>query len=222
MLHAVYHNKGNLYKRYIRERDGFEGNVYAEDEITSIFLGTQEFLETEYVWQIWRAIVGDEISPPNQPQIPESVVIQFWPRRGNEPDAMITFGWPNKVERHLLIEFKWDAPESGVGQLQKQWMEFLTEKERENALHLFIAKNTGPAYSYLDQWNMRPITWLQVRSRLQMCKREGKLETYCRLIDCFFRKIGVHRFSGFSGIKELPEFLDTKPERIFFTASIES
>ena len=219
MLHAVYHNKGNLYKRYIRERDGLEGNVYAEDEITSIFLGTQEFLETAYVWQIWRAIVGEEINPPNQFQPPESATIQLWPRRGIEPDAMITFCWPNKVERLLLVEFKWDAPESGVGQLQKQWTEFLTDKERQNALHLFIAKDTSPARTHLDQWNIYPITWLQVRSRLQTCQRVGKLETFCKLMDHFFHKIGIHPFCGFSGMQASPEFLDTKPPQIFFSAT---
>ena len=58
MLHAIYHNKGALWKRYIGHRDQREGNVYAEDEVTSAFLGTQDFLDVNDVWQIWRVIFG--------------------------------------------------------------------------------------------------------------------------------------------------------------------
>lgn len=218
MLHAIYHNKGQLWKRYIGQRDGLEGNVHAEDEITSAFLGTQEFLDPEHVWRLWQAIVGEKIIPPNAEHSPVSFAIKLWPRRGIEPDAMITFVWSNCAERHLMIEFKWDAGESGDGQLEKQWKEFLSDNERENALHLFIAKDIGPALPYLNQWRMCPITWLHVRSALMSIPRDGKLATYCDLMDRFLEKIQIYPFNGFC---RLPEAPDLPPNRfgdpIFFT-----
>lgn len=217
MLHAVYHNKGALWKRYIGDRDGSEGNVHAEDEITSTFLGTQVFLETEHVWQIWLAIVGKELFPLNVEQQPESVSIKLWPRRGIEPDAMLTFAWPSGETRHLLMEFKWNSGESGDGQLEKQWDEFLNPDERDNALHLFISKDVGPALTHLGQWPIYPITWHELRSKLQMLPREGKLQTYCDLIDHFLEKIGIHPFSGFSGIPTSPSS-NKFTGRIFFAA----
>jgi len=220
MLHAIYHNKGKLWQRYVGHRDGLEGNVHAEDEITSAFLGTQVFLDTVHVWKLWQAIVGDEITPPNETLPPASCAIKLWPKKSRiEPDALITFAWPNDVIRHLLIEFKWDAGESGDNQLIRQWDEFLTADERNNSWHLFIAKDISPALPYCNKWRIRPITWLHVRSALCSIPRDGKLAVYCDLMDKFFLKIKIYPFKGF---RHLPESCDMHTNRLWHVISSKS
>lgn len=222
MLHAIYHNKGSLWRRYIGHRDEREGNVYAEDEITSAFLGTQNFLEVNDIWQIWEVIIGESLYPPDVQYPPERFEIALWPRRKIEPDALITFFWPNNEKLHLLIEFKWDAGESGTNQLEKQWKEFLTKDERDNAWHLFISKDISAAVPYIHKWRLIPITWLQVRSALQKVntKKEtignGNLVKYCNLMEKFMKKIQIFPFGGFNRLEDFPELPDAKNEFIFF------
>lgn len=204
MLHAVFHNKGSIWRRYIGHRDGSDGNVYAEDEITSVFLGTQQFLDTAQIWKIWHSVIGNDIAPLNESQPPASCKIDLWPRRGIEPDAFITFHWPNNIKRHLLIEFKWDAGESGDNQLKRQWEDFLTSEERLNTFHLFIAKDTSPGLMRLKECPILPLTWLQIRSALKSVAHDDKLALYCNLMDKFFEKIQIYPFTGFSNLPESP------------------
>jgi hypothetical protein len=115
------------------------------------------------------------------------------------------------------MEFKWNSGESGKGQLKTHWDEFLNPDERDNALHLFISKDVGPALLHCDQWPIYPITWHKVRSKLQTLPRKGKLQTYCDLMDHFMEKIGIHPFSGFSGLPVSPGSKNPTG-RIFFAA----
>lgn len=222
MLHAIYHNKGNLWKRYLGHRDELERNVFAEDEITSAFLGTQNFLNPKDVWQIWQTIVGADLSPQNVTSPPEFVDIQLWPRREIEPDALISFNWSNGIKGYLLIEFKWDAGESGENQLEKQWSKFLNKDERENAWHLYISKDISAAVPHLNQWRIRPITWLQVRSALKKVRdsekimQEGTLLKYCDLMDRFMEKIQIFPFNGFCNLPESQGFLEPEGDFVFF------
>ena len=225
MLHAIYHNKGSLWRRYIGHRDERDGNVYAEDEITSAFLGTQNFLGVNDVWRIWEVIIGKDLYPSNIKFSPERFEIKLWPRIQIEPDALITFFWPNNVKILLLIEFKWNAKLSSPNQLEKQWKEFLTKDERENAWHLFISKDISAAVPYIDKWRIIPITWLQVKSALKKVspKKEtmsnGNLVKYCNLMVKFMDKIQIRTFGGFNHLTDIPVLPNAIKEFIFFKSN---
>jgi hypothetical protein len=124
------------------------------------------------------------------------------------------------MRRILLIEFKWRAPLSGENQLHRQWREYLTEDERENALHLFIAPEISSGMSAQqskDVWGDRLvlITWMQIRRILQVVSNENNtgLGRWAIVADKFLERIGISSFSGFNYLGEYaPHSLDiSKP-----------
>jgi len=145
-----------------------------------------------------------------------------------EPDAVVHMVWPDNVSRILLIELKWHAPLSGNNQLHRQWREYLTAEEREQALHLFIAPEISAGIQatennddYGNVWlqgnRLIPISWLHIRSILNKLSNESlPLLRWAHLANNFLEAIGIRKFAGFGYIKtnlSLPEYL---PENIFW------
>lgn len=146
MLHAIEKSKTRISRRYLGYRDGIELRVSEEDEITSTVLGPLDFLTAAENHRFWQRLLASvkhaNFLPPSQPS---NVEFGFWERRiandasGTiEPDAIVRMCWPDGSTRTLLIELKWRAPLSGEDQLHRQWLQYLTEMERQTALHLLL------------------------------------------------------------------------------------
>jgi hypothetical protein len=163
MLHAIEKSKTRIPTRYLGDRDGIELRVSEEDEITSTVLGPLDFLTAAENHRFWQRLLASvkhaNFLPPTQPS---NVEFGFWERRiandasgAIEPDAVVRMYWPDGSVRILLIELKWRAPLSGEDQLHRQWLQYLSEAERQTALHLFIAPNVSAgewAQSSNDVW----------------------------------------------------------------------
>ena len=152
MLHAVVQNKTAYYKQYFQQKD--ESTKYArlEDELTSSFIGPHAFMSTNAVFLFWNAFLGNSLIP--DPLIldekPIMHELRLWPSRivsGTriEPDAQLIFQYANGEKSILLIEFKWRSGLSGADQLERQWLEYLNESDRQNAYHVFIGLDTSRA-----------------------------------------------------------------------------
>lgn len=234
MLHAVNLNKTKFYKRYLGEKDEPE-NVKAEDEIASIILGPLSFLpacDNQLFWGQVLAANGKEEFLTTEPV--SNVQYHFWPRRQGqigsiEPDLFVQFQWPDKTEKYLLVELKWNAKLSGSDQLHKQWQYFLTDTEKTNALHIFIGHDVSEAAaapkddeSGGDVWQPEDklvlFSWLQLRTYLKkFLHSDSHLNRWAFLADSFLDRVGVQKFNGFEHIDiqcSLPEIL---PDRIFWS-----
>lgn len=214
MLHAIKSKKSKSHERYKGLREDGERHVREEDEVTSIILGPLDFLPTQEAYSFWKQL-ADEQAPsekrlPTEP--PADLRHQFWPRRpvkdGGwvEPDLVVRLKWP-ECERILLVELKWRAPLSGKDQLRRQWSEFLTNSERQDALHLFIAPETSAAHAEAainpNLWSgsLLAIPWLSVRGALaKVAQEESGLARWAARADFFLGQIGIHRFRGFSAL----------------------
>lgn len=212
MLHSTTKKKGTLYKRYLGGRDGKEGNVHEEDEITSAVLGPLDFLADEDVFLFWTKLLGSvghsEFFPTTRPL---SIDMKMWNRRTTmdgvvEPDVVVEMEWPDD-RRTLLIEMKWHAPLSGEDQLHRQWSFYLEQQERDKGLHLLIAPDIAAglkAKNKKDVWQGKLvlIQWLKIRSILGGLKKSEKaIGRWANHADYFLERIGVQRFDGFSQLK---------------------
>jgi hypothetical protein len=221
MLHATARAKSRLYQRYLGKRDEDERRVHEEDEITSTIFGPLDFMQTEEVEQFWRQLlksVGQASFLPDQR--PRQITMTLWDRRGIEPDMVIRFDWPDNTYTILLVELKWRAPLSGDKQLHRQWQEYLSDAERKNALHLFIAPETSSAYAAMNNteaggnvWaesapstqtdtalgRLIPIPWIRIRLTLaELAAQPTSRGKWASAADRFLDKIGIQRFSGFT------------------------
>jgi hypothetical protein len=129
---------------------------------------------------------------------------------------MIEFSWEDKNVKPLvlLIELKWKAPLSGEDQLQRQWQEFLSEQERKNALHLFIAPETSAGAAARDDrvWQGRLVLlpWMEIKTTLKKLMTEGSsLARWAGLVNEFLEKIGIQGFNGFSRLALSQESQDS-------------
>ena len=139
--------------------------------------------------------------------------------------------WPNNVSRILLIELKWHAPLSGDDQLHRQWMQFLNDDERKQALHLFIAPEISMAIQaptneaaggnvWLQGDRLVPISWLHIRAILDKLTNENlPLNRWAQLTNKFLEAVGIRKFTGFGYLNtnlnfSLPKHL---PENIFWS-----
>lgn len=209
MLHAVIQGKTKYYRQYLGVRaDDGEKHIALEDELTSTFLGPQAFMTTAEVYCFWKTLLEHQKFPD---EAPKKHMIQLWPSRkitdgGRvEPDAHLTFEWENGTQCILLIEFKWKSGLSGEDQLRNQWLNYLSDKERKNAIHIFIGFDTGSAIlasNLSDIWNGRliPFTWLKVRELLNKNSNAGLqgLTNWASATNQYLEKIGVRKFEGFS------------------------
>lgn len=219
MLHAFNHGKSHLYRRYLGHREMGEKRVCEEDEITALLMGPLDYMPASAVELFWRGLVerqGHRISPGFPSATASHVRMRFWPRRGIEPDLVVELGWASGERRILLVEFKWNAPLSGEWQLQRQWLEYLTEEERADAYHLFIAPDISSglnAVSSHDVWNGQLIlhSWISVLNGLRHIKTEYVgLQSWIRQTEVFLDKLGIVRFEGFHGLG-MPPTLDRSP-----------
>jgi len=238
LLHASFHNKTAFFKRYHAGYSRLEGErIPAEDEITSTFLGTLDFMHPDGVFSLWQEIFN--VAGRSQSLLPDglphncqlqSASIKLWPRRGEqgiriEPDAFIEFQWQTGHRRLLLVEFKW---ESGLSprQLQRQWTEFLSADEQLYACHVFIAKNisAGIASKNIednvwgdnDENRLLMVPWEQIRTAfLRLGRANGEiteLSRFAKYMDGFLEKIGIGHFGGFKTLTipdTLPPMLST-------------
>jgi hypothetical protein len=237
MLHAVEKGKSKYFERYHGKRDSLELKVSEEDEITSTILGPLEFLSVSDHYQLWRHLLNEVGRAKFLPEIlPLKITLDLWPRRVAadtnkyiEPDAIVHMVWPDNESRILLIELKWRAPLSGNDQLHRQWMQYLTAEEREQALHLFIAPEISAGIQATENENaggnvwlqgnrLIPISWLHIRSILDKFANESlPLYRWAQLTNKFLEAIGIRKFTGFGYINtnlSLPEYL---PEKIFWS-----
>lgn len=237
MLHAIDRRKSNAYQQYFKNRPKDGRRVCSEDEITSTIFGPQEFLQTEDVFRFWVKILNvSKCSQILGTQIPDRVQFSFWPSRIDqasgrriEPDATISFFWKDGKEVILLIEFKWNSPLSGDDQLYRQWKGFLSETERQHAIHLFIAKEIGAGIGALNDnrfqnvWStpdgnkLALVPWMQIRSTLKVFSAEDSaLGRWARLTDNFLQRVGIKRFAGFDHLTKRPDLNSPVPSPIFW------
>lgn len=228
MLHSTMKKKGTLYKRYLGDRDGKEGNVHEEDEITSAVLGPLDFLADEDVFLFWTKLLGSEGHSDFFPTTPpRSIEMKMWNRRtaldggSVEPDVVVEMAWPDD-RRTLLIEMKWRAGLSGDDQLQRQWNFYLEHQEREKGLHLLIAPDVAAgveAKNDDDVWHGKLvlIQWLKIRSVLGGLKNsKTAIGRWAMHADFFLERLHVLRFGGFGELqmdKPLPAVL---PSTLFW------
>lgn len=213
MLHASYQKKSGIYKRYIKGLDDFSGNqernIHREDEVVSTIIGPLDFFEPALGYRFWLNLL--KIAGNSDFLLPEiglkSVNIKLWPIVNHiEPDAHVTFEWDSGQKRILIIEFKWHADLSGDSQLHDQWYKYLEKTNRDIALHLFIAPDISSgikAKNKQDIWGNRLllISWLQVRSTLELLKRdESGLGRWAEYANNFLHRIGINHFKGFEHI----------------------
>lgn len=214
MLHAFCHGKSRLFKRYLGHRDEGETRVCEEDEITALIMGPLDYLPAQAIGAFWSAVVEQGGQYPTLP-FPAGPVdrarMHFWPRRGVEPDLFVELHWPSGERRLLLVEFKWNARLSGDDQLHRQWQEFLSPCERDEAYHLFIAPELSAglnALSEQDIWNGRLLlrSWTSILSVLRnLTGPEAVLLQRWSIQVCrFLEQLGIKRFQGFTQLSAPP------------------
>lgn len=218
MLHAIKQKKTSHYRRYLGYRDESDKSVREEDEISSIFLGPLDFMEPKLVLRFWTEVFQllgrKEVFQDKPPQRHE---LQMWPsravisqdRKRIEPDAHITFFWADSARVDILIEFKWRAPLSSKDQLHRQWQDYLSEDERKNGWHVFIAPEISAGIAarngdYGDPWRTGDndrlilVSWAQIVVALSKCQDSSVgLSRWAAITTDFLEKIGIRRFMGF-------------------------
>ncbi|WP_273823352.1 hypothetical protein [Pseudomonas asplenii] len=207
MLQAFSCGKSHLYRRYLGHREADEARVCEEDEITALIMGPLDYLPAATTSRFWRAMVEQDgrSTAHGFPEGPaQHVEMHFWPRRAIEPDLLVELHWPGGTRRLLLIEFKWNAALSGSDQLHRQWDEFLTPGEREDAWHLFIAPEISAGLNALaegDIWDGRLLlrTWADVLEVLRHLRDPDVpgLQKWKKQVRSFLVKLGINRFRGF-------------------------
>jgi hypothetical protein len=234
MLHANEKSKTRISRRFLGDRDGIELRVSEEDEITSTILGPLDFLSAAENHRFWQRLLASvkhaNFLPPTQPS---NVEFGFWERRiandasgAIEPDAVVRMYWPDGSVRILLIELKWRAPLSGEDQLHRQWLQYLSEAERQTALHLFIAPNVSAgewAQSSNDVWGNRKLvllSWLHIRSILnEFSKETAAVGRWARVADQFLESVHIRKFRGFNTLfHEQFQLLKSLPNPLFWQA----
>ncbi len=225
MLQAINQGQTNFYKRYMGHREHGE-RVSEEDELTSLILGPLELIPGHLSAIFWGTLLSEFKIPYVPTNFPEKAEIAFWQSRKNiltgrtiEPDIVVNLKWSSGESFLLLIEMKWRAPLSGEDQLHRQWTEFLTEEERINALHLFIAPETSEALKARgarDVWSGRllAISWFDILSILKDKIRKNDLAfeplmPWMNHVVALLDKLGIRPFRGFKYLK-LPEYKFTK------------
>jgi hypothetical protein len=220
MLHALKHRKTRFHLRYLGHREVGEPRVCEEDEITSTILGPLALLDPREIGRFWRDVLQ---STPHSGFLPAGdpvdAQLQFWESRSCrrasifgriEPDLFVELDWGSGQKRWLLVELKWRAALSGDDQLKRQWCDFLSDEEREDALHLFLAPeiSTGlAAQEHSDVWGPSEgsrlvlLSWLTVRGTLKRLKSEpAAVGRWASLADNFLECLRIRSFQGFRSL----------------------
>lgn len=210
MLHAISQKKGNLYRRYIGQRDAGEIKVHEEDEITALIFGPLALMSPKIIADYWRYLLI-KCAAPDIPDGDHLIAkMNFWPSRSRnntriEPDLQVTFTCADGSTRVLLIELKWRAALSGKDQLHKQWQIYLDKDEREHGWHMFIGlgiSSASEAKENQDVWNNRllPLDWLTILSLMEeMCRLPAysDLKPWAEQVSLVLGRLGVVPFRGF-------------------------
>ena len=239
MLHAIEKGKTKYFRRYLGHRDGEERNVHEEDEITSTVLGPLDFLAPSDIHDFWRRVLETAGYSEFLPQEhPVSARIELWPRRyfdnNNsfiEPDTIVRFRWSDGKSRLLLVEMKWRAKLSGEDQLHQQWLHFLSEEERSQALHLFIAPELSAGAKAPnnedaggDVWSKMAgisrlvlVPWLHIRSVFSALGQESSpLGRWAQVADKFLEKVQIKKFKGFHNLTSNISLPPSQPKTVFW------
>lgn len=241
MLHAIAGKKTSRHKVYLGKREEGEKQVREEDELTSTLLGPLDFLPTAEAFLFWRELIGwcekygaSSIQGFFPEPEPDRVVHKFWAQRTGskgriEPDLFVEFHWNATTERSaeqrfLLVELKWRAPLSGKEQLQKQWLGFLTDAERHDSLHLFIAPETSAATAVLAEfphlWNGRGpvrIPWVDVLEAVRGLGSPGSgILRWATNLQACLERLQISRFRGFNSADSFPGLPTTEDTAVFW------
>lgn len=223
MLHAILHRKTAVARRYYGRREKGEVRITAEDEITSTVFGPLDFLSGELAARFWADIFATQENGVSLGLNIDSATqhsIQLWDRRPSissqsvEPDLLVQLVDSRRRRRILLIEIKWRSPLSGADQLRRQWEEFLTPEERQDAFHLFIGLDTSDAIAArtqkTDLWagKLIELHWHSVRRCAQKMSITHQhtypgLARWASCVDAFLGACGVRLFDGFSSLGSL-------------------
>lgn len=226
MLHAFARNKSKAYTRFLRVRDESEPRVSSEDEITSLVFGPLDFLSAADNWALWKYLLQSHASRDMSGPLPSDFFADFlpatcnaafWPRKDNiEPDLVIEFSDARGLARTLLVELKWDAPESGEDQLEKQWLRYQRGRHA-TSLHVFIAKRIEqrpPAAlrpwscqaDGMDANRLRMLRWHELKHEIvQVAALPGTsvpLRRWCLLASAFLKQLGIRPFIGFHALAQ--------------------
>lgn len=217
MLHAISQNKTNLHKRYLGHREKSERRVSEEDELTSLIMSPLSLLSKSAIGTFWKALIEwNEVDtlPIKLPDKPvENAMIEFWPRRYTEkevlePDMLVKLEWPSGAHINLLVEFKWRAPLSGERQLHNQWEKFLSDEERQNSYHIYIAPELSNGYKALDHkdvWNGKLLlrSWfdiLNILTQKPYSIQTNELLTWSDHVCNLLEKLHIRPFNGFQQV----------------------
>ena len=214
MLHAIKKNKTTYYKRYTDQRDAHDKRVSQEDEITSTVFGPLDFMESGAILRFWSKIFELVDRPLSFPEgLPIRHEYELWRKNnGIEPDAHLTFFWPDNSRFDILIEVKWRSPLSGKDQLHRQWLDYLNDAERKNCWHVFIApeisegisarnSDMGNVWKIGDEQRLVLVSWAQIRDALSRClDYSSSLTKWAEITNGFLQSIGIRRFKGFCSL----------------------
>lgn len=214
MIHAITRGKSRIYQRYLGRREHGELRVSEEDEITSLIMGPLAFMPSEAVGAFWTSLVERRNVDHRLPSgLVTFAEMYFWPKRyikskrHIEPDLLVELRWESGERRWLLVEFKWRAPLSGRDQLHRQWLEFLSNHERENAFHIFIAPEISEGHNALsiaDVWGGKLLLypWFDVLSTLRCMDKPGitLLSGWAEEVESLFQLLNIIPFRGFNNL----------------------
>lgn len=224
MLHAIVQKKGKYYRSYFKSSNKGVKRAPIEDEITSLIMSPLSFLPPQAIGAFWQALVAYEGSQRLPPDPVMRASMEFWPRRKIEPDMLVKLEWADNRRYWILVEFKWGAGESGEGQLQKQWEEFLSNEERKNAYHIFIAPETSAAINALgrrDVWkgNLLLRTWFQILNvlrELTSISEAHLLWAWAKQVENVLQMLHIQPFKGFCRFQQCHDISENMPQKIFW------
>jgi hypothetical protein len=236
MLHALKHRKTRFHLRYLGHREEGEPRVCEEDEITSTILGPLVLLDPREIGRFWRNVLQSTAHSAFLPTgDPIDAKLQFWESRSCwrastvvriEPDLFVELDWGGGQKRWLLVELKWRAALSGDDQLKRQWCDFLSDVERADALHLFLAPEISEglaAQERSDVWRSSEgsrlvlLSWLTVRGTFKRLKSEpAAVGRWASLADSFLERLQIRSFQGFRSLSLPDELKQTMRGRFIF------
>lgn len=187
-----------------------------EDEMTSIIFGPLMYMPPEDVWTLFRAWLpfDDELWPAG---VSDGMDLSFWPNLSPagriEPDLLVRFTKNGELFLTVMFEIKWNARISGHDELTKQW-NALKDKEKANAFHVYLVKNTGIGIHEVTQsledsgsttWRKR-LVCIGWRSLVEILKFGnlpfGKaMNFWAEGLLAFLKRRGQTTFTGFEWLK---------------------
>lgn len=233
MLHALTQGKTELYKRYSgKNSQSFFGEKRntPEDEITALIFSPLAFLPSERIGLFWHQIL--KLDAP----LPISGTMEFWPKRRSdnknrsfvEPELYVQLKYPDRTNKHIIVEFKWDSPLSGNenddrDQLTVQWEDFpeIRENEKKESFHIFVGKKTSEADEIKKNsslWRDDQLiifSWVDLIGQMKkIAQSTPSLELWIEQVSKFMAKLNLKPFGGFNHISD--KCISVSTPNIFF------